>query len=652
MAMRASLLSALLFACAYLLLGGGLLCSQIQMGGGGGMAQPLGETSSRGSKIWHVFGRVITPKGEPVSGAKVGVAYGMPRTTLGTLETNLRGEFETYLTLDTTASRALKVEFTASKSGYAEARESADFGSTGKSWEIELVLREKTEDTSLLPLETLIAAVASKLRASATGGPVSVSARKDYLGGVQEFLDHHNTGRALPLLSQAVEREPNCLQCRTFLGLALLEAGSWDSATRELAQAVQSASRDRGARFPEPLLILGVLETWRQQADKAVGLLLRALEVGPGDPLVLQELGRALMLQENWEAADAYLEKAIQAGASSEAHLLRARALLGMDDVEEASAEMKLYLEGKRIADLPLPIRTMALQLSDRLELQGYRKVKSLVSQPLNELVATLPELRGIEPVSDQEALSILKQKMGEQVEAFFRQFPNTVSLEQIQEERLLRDGKVVDSLREEFQYLLVSQPAEEALGLDEYRTGPSGLRIAPRGPQSGFMLTSGFACAALLFHPAYQAGSDFRYLGRQTIDGMETAVIAFAQRPDRARLMERFRAEKKSALILLQGLLWLDARTFRIVRLHTDLLKPAREVRLSRQRTEIQYGEVKFKEIPGPFWLPREVTVTVEWKGKIFRNSHRYSDFKLFNVETKEKARAAEIPPAQIMAH
>jgi len=38
-------------------------------------------------------------------------------------------------------------------------------------------------------------------------------------------------------------------------------------------------------------------------------------------------------------------------------------------------------------------------------------------------------------------------------------------------------------------------------------------------------------------------------------------------------------------------------------------------------------------------------VAVTVEWKGRIFRNSHTYTRFKLFNTEIKEKAHEPVAP-------
>jgi len=58
----------------------------------------------------------------------------------------------------------------------------------------------------------------------------------------------------------------------------------------------------------------------------------------------------------------------------------------------------------------------------------------------------------------------------------------------------------------------------------------------------------------------------------------------------------------------------------------------------LSRETTEIHYAEVRFKNASLSLWLPRDVAVTVEWEGKLLRNTHSYSDFMLFNVETKSK--------------
>jgi hypothetical protein len=54
---------------------------------------------------------------------------------------------------------------------------------------------------------------------------------------------------------------------------------------------------------------------------------------------------------------------------------------------------------------------------------------------------------------------------------------------------------------------------------------------------------------------------------------------------------------------------------------------------------------EVRFKDVPQAFWLPEEVTVTVNWDGAVFRNRHQYSDFQLFRVDTTVEPRRSAAP-------
>jgi hypothetical protein len=133
--------------------------------------------------------------------------------------------------------------------------------------------------------------------------------------------------------------------------------------------------------------------------------------------------------------------------------------------------------------------------------------------------------------------------------------------------------------------------------------------------------------------------------LGRQALEGQDLHVIAFAQKPETARTEERFSTDQGSALILIQGLAWIDPTNYQIVHIRTDLLAPQSKVRLQRQTTDIQYKQVSFKEVASAFWLPQEVKVTVDWRGRVYRNWHRYSDFKLFNVETKEERKPLALP-------
>jgi len=193
-------------------------------------------------------------------------------------------------------------------------------------------------------------------------------------------------------------------------------------------------------------------------------------------------------------------------------------------------------------------------------------------------------------------------------------------------------------TLDQKFRYLCFTPAADWGPGFDEYRVDSSGTRAYPQGLQDGFMLTSGFASSSLFFHPKYQSQATFRYLGRQKVNGRDAYVIAFAQQPGKARFCGTFRIDANVVTTFSQGLAWVDSESYEISRLRTDLLVPLSEVNLERETTEIDFWPVHFKGIGQGFTLPRQVTVTVDWKGRHLRNEHRYSEYELFRVEATEK--------------
>lgn len=597
-------------------------------------------------QTWNVFGKVTDIKGEPLRGASVRVDIGSGMQYVKELTTNVQGQFRTAYTLDGSTNTSLSVSLLVTRDGYLRSHEYVDFGVGDKTWEIDIALQPDTQGTDELPLGSLVTMVGAKLRASLVSELAVSSARKDFERGASDFLDLHDAAKAVPTLAKVVKRDPACGHCRTLLGLAFLEAGSWNGASRELAEASKLAS-SKGSKADkvDSFLIAAEMENWKGEYNKAAGFLMQAKDVDPKNAFVLQELGRTLILQKNWEAADDYLNKALAAGASKEALLLRTQALLEEGDPEASEAAMKEYLGDASLKTFPMPVRRLATQIDERMKLRTYEKVESAVNESLPSLLKAVPELKGLEPASSQSDLTAILQNTGENVESFFNNFQNTVSIEQIREERLAKDGKIKGSLEQKFQYLLLTRPEARGLGLREFRTDFQGNETAPAGLDSGLMLTSGFASASLLFHPTYQSGATFRYLGRQPMKGKECYVVAFAQKPEKAQMFERFNTKDSSVLVLFQGLAWIDAGSYKIIRLRTDLLKPPTEIRLQRQTTEITYLPVQFKQLGAVAWLPSEVGVTVQWGGKTFRNIHSYSDFKLFNTDIKERVRPLAVP-------
>ena len=588
-------------------------------------------------KRWVVAGKVTTLGGDPVAGARVDVQPTSASGAFRTLVTDFQGMFQTDYWLNLDLVKQFSVELRVSKKGFRPAHSLIDFGTSDQIRLIPITLREPGEDPSLLSQADLISGLASKLDKLKASDGLSAAEEKDYARGVGEFLVLHKPDRALPHLTKVTRQDASCLPCRTMLALAELDSGDWDGAYRDLAEVCQKIQTDRSLGRPEPLVVLGVMESWRNRPKNAPAYFVEALRYAPQDPLALQELGRSQLLVQNWAAADEYLGKAIAAGAKPEARLLRVEALMGEDQFQAANTEMNHYLEGRDLKKEPLRVRQLWVQVENRKKIEAVY-VKGKGNRGLDYLHHPPRDLEGLEPASDQAPLNSILTGVGKTVAEFFANFPNTSSLEQIHQAKLLRKQKVGVQLDQKFRYLCFTPTQDWGPEFNEYRTDLSGTQAWPLGLKEGFMLTSGFASAAMVFHPMYQPQSDFRYLGRQKVNGRDAYVIAYAQQPAKARLTGTFKSGEISMTTFTQGLAWIDAQSYQITRLRTDLLRPLQELRLEKQTTEISYAEVHFKGLAAGLWVPQQVIVSVDWNGKHLRNEHRYSEFKLFQVEATEK--------------
>ena len=265
-----------------------------------------------------------------------------------------------------------------------------------------------------------------------------------------------------------------------------------------------------------------------------------------------------------------------------------------------------------------------------------YAHVKSIVDYSPDELKHKYAFLKHLQPAQNQEALPDILQKLGQNVELLFEHFPNTTCKEIVNSARLKNDGSVDEGLSQEFNYVILARPGEDREEFEEYRTDSKGHVISPTAMQGASLLTTGFVSMPIHFLPRYQPQSRFLYLGRDNVKKVNAQVIAFAQIFGKAQEIGAMSAGGQTALLLTQGEAWLDPKTFQILRMKTDLLAPRPDVGIEQQTTDINFGPVAFKNPAVTLWLPRQVSVVVTWNNFTFRNTHSYSHFRLFTVETK----------------
>jgi hypothetical protein len=562
------------------------------------------------------------------------------------LITDNKGEFFTQFQFywETDEVKHFTVTLRISKKGFQPAHKYAEIKASPTGEGIAVTLRAiKPEDPTLLSQADLIKAIAPRLRQLGPAEGLSPKQDKDYARGVQEFLDRNHVDSAVPILAKVSGLNRDCLRCRTMLALAELSWADWDDARREMTEAVNTMLENPARGVAEPFIVAGELMSWDQGPAKASAYFTEALKYSPQDVFALQEHGRMQCLNLDWESASVSLKKALAGGAPPEAELMYAEALMWTATPEEAEAEMNLYLGGRNPKSMPPRVRG----LWDRIEsakkdrtimLAAKEKAEARGEQPLDYIHHPPKDLPDFTPAADQAQLDAILNAVGRNVSDLFTNLPNISSMEAIHQEKLTRKGKTDTAQQFKYRYLMLAPDQPWGPGIDEHRADAKGNETPQLGLSDNSMLTSGFVSAPLIFHPAYQKGSIFRLLGQQKVKDRNTYVIVYAQDPAKSRLAGSFQQGNITKMTYTQGIAWVDAENYQIIRLTTDLLAPLPMVKLDKETTDINFSQVQFNHPAQKFWLPEAVTVTLDWNGKLLRNQHAYSDFMVFNVDSSQK--------------
>jgi len=291
--------------------------------------------------------------------------------------------------------------------------------------------------------------------------------------------------------------------------------------------------------------------------------------------------------------------------------------------------------------DLQFPLDETSASKQRRL----YNESKPYLNDSLSELQKAMPELRGLK--AGEKDLPALLTGIGQEIETLSLQMPNLISSEEevIQTSLGSRSGR---SSRQQFNYLIIVHRSATGAEMSEYRTDLQNRSIGEPGEDPRAPTAHGFVLAWAYFHPTVRAESQFRYLGRQKMDGRNAHVVAFSQTAGLVHAPGEIRVGDKSFPMLYQGIAWIDESTFRIARLRTDLLAPQPEAQLQKLTTTVDFAEVRIPHSKLRLWLPR--MAVVEWKtippssvdlsptvapGR-YTERHLYSHYHLYQVEVK----------------
>ncbi len=187
------------------------------------------------------------------------------------------------------------------------------------------------------------------------------------------------------------------------------------------------------------------------------------------------------------------------------------------------------------------------------------------------------------------------------------------------------------------FDYVVIISLANAGFfTLDEYRNGSVDPAQFPAR-----VATEGLSGMALIFHPRLVSGFNFSCEGFSTWNRRPAWQVHFAQRPDRPNRIRVYVIGGQNYPVPLKGRAWIDAGTYQVLRLESELMKPVQDIGLTQEHLAIDYGQVKFRTHSEQLWLPLDAEVYAERRGHRYYRRHTFSDFKIFTVDTDQSIHA-----------
>ena len=245
------------------------------------------------------------------------------------------------------------------------------------------------------------------------------------------------------------------------------------------------------------------------------------------------------------------------------------------------------------------------------------------------ELVQAVPELAGIQFEPSEDRVDEALQATSDGLRGMFAKLAGISAAEEIHEMRF-EESMAETSRRESFRYVVRSVRESAREPFEELRTEPKTGLPVEAATNGDFLITGHFFRLLRYLLPEYRGQSHFRYLGRWSAPGHEYFVVALAQRSQGTDLQSHIQIGG-GRTALLQGLVWIDSTTHRMVRLRLDLLARIEDNSLT---TDISLIPINFPSMGAEFWLPARVTAHARYPGGEVHSVHRYSNYRLAGVD------------------
>lgn len=219
-------------------------------------------------------------------------------------------------------------------------------------------------------------------------------------------------------------------------------------------------------------------------------------------------------------------------------------------------------------------------------------------------------------------------------VQEYFDKFSDLACKESLTQIVLNNSGHSIYRENSSYDYQFQATSASGTLKFNETRETRN---PAYRDPARTLLVTTGFASLLLVAHPMYEASYVFEPAGAETIGGVSYTMIRFVPVPG-ASSPASLRLRGKNYALPMSGTLWIDPQSGAIVKLEAKVDSSLSDLGLAGMRSEVHYAPHSFRDPAESIWVAESAVIDVDTPRQHWRNLHKFSDYKRFNVNIHEE--------------
>lgn len=482
---------------------------------------------------------------------------------------------------------------------------------------------------------------------------LSPKAQKQVSKGVQS-LQANKFDEAIRYLESAHQLAPTQPDVTYMIGTVYEKKNDMDSARKYWDEALKEEPSHISSLLScgDMLLRRGDVAGARKYLDKAV-------EVAPNSWRAHSLLATALLQQNSYADAVTNAERAVELGkgAANSSYLILGQALAREGQNKPAIEALEEYLNSNPPQSQAQAVQQLITQIKalpsapDAATVGGVTASVgsgSIVDSTADAAMTLTPAMLHWLPANVDSAVPPVEPGVAcaldtvlKNVSAKVQQLPSLVdrySATEVLHHEDVSDGGYADHVEDlSFNYLAsireIKNRFGEFLDVEEYRNGSMGDDMFPDK-----MASTGLPSIVLIFHPWLASDFDFKCEGLSRQSSGFAWQVYFSQKKDKPSRIRQYRVGAHVYPIALKGRAWIDADTFQVVRLETDLREPRPDLKLATEHLIMQYGPVHFKVRKEVLWLPSSAEYYAIFRGHRLHRRHTFTNYILFSVEDQQK--------------